>query len=373
MKKLIILVIVFALLLSSMVYGANVSFTDVNGSDWFYGELSSVVEKGIVDGYPDGTFKPGNSLKFEEFVKMVVVAMSDEDIEVSGGLLWYKNYMSAALEKGYITELMLLNIGRDIDRITMAEILYRVVVDTEGVESYSDYELKYLASKLSDLSVKDTKTLTIVGIGIIGGYPDGTFKPSNSLTRAETVTVICRLIDKDMRLPAEIEEEVMPVVLEDLPKVDLSRLYDYPTATGKSIKDSSEYYYTHGSNEGYYVDLIPEDYVRFMGLMHNRDYKTIDSGVRRYKDSLNYYLNGRKEYRGVRYEQLRSYHLSFDNSPELLEYINNTKTFIEDFLDKWVQDTKDNKVQVQSKFYTSGNLIHTTDDYRTAIRESKEH
>jgi hypothetical protein len=368
MKKIFVFVMAFTLLFTSMAFGAGREFTDVTEKDWFYEELNSVVEKGIVDGYPDGSFKPGNSLKFEEFVKMVVVAVSDEDIGVSDGLLWYKNYINAALENDYITELMLLNIGRNIDRKTMTEILYRIVVDTEGVESYSEYEIKFLASKLSDLTVKDTKTLTIAGMGIICGYPDGTFKPGNSLTRAETVTVICRLIDKGMRLPAEIEEEILPVALEDLTKVDLSRLYDYPTATGKSIEDENEYYYTHGSSEGYYVDLIPEDYVRFMGLMHNRDYRTMNSGVRRYKDSLNYYLNGRKEYRDVRYEQLRSYHLAYDNSPELLEYITNTRTFIEDFLDIWVQDTIDNKVQVQSEFYTNGNLIHTTDDYRTAIR-----
>lgn len=71
-------------------------------------------------------------MKFEEFVKLVVASISDEEIEVSDGLLWYENYMNAALENGYINELMVSNIGKNINRKTMAEILYMVISINDG-------------------------------------------------------------------------------------------------------------------------------------------------------------------------------------------------------------------------------------------------
>ena len=36
----------------------TLSFTDVNESDWFYEDIEKAVERGFVQGYPDGTFGP---------------------------------------------------------------------------------------------------------------------------------------------------------------------------------------------------------------------------------------------------------------------------------------------------------------------------
>jgi len=73
MKKTIaILTAIFVLIFSFSASAAEINFTDVKADDWFYKNLQELTEKNIASGYPDGTFQPGGTLKFEEFIKMLV-------------------------------------------------------------------------------------------------------------------------------------------------------------------------------------------------------------------------------------------------------------------------------------------------------------
>lgn len=221
MRKIKICVAILILMLSfSVCYAAEINFTDVKSDDWFYKNLQELTEKNIVAGYTDATFKPGNTLKFEEFIKMLIVAVSDDAIEQKEGQEWYQIYIDKALEGKYITEQQKSLIGQNIDRLTMAEILYNVLMEKEDITAYIDAELQYLSDRLTDVNKTDTKTLTINGIGIISGYPDGTFKPAGTLTRAESVAVISRVINPDLRSPVKIvlRDENGIINAEDLEK-----------------------------------------------------------------------------------------------------------------------------------------------------------
>lgn len=205
MKKIITILTAILLIFSfsAGTYAAEINFTDVNATDWFYKNLQELVEKNIASGYPDGTFKSENTLKFEEFVKMVV--MSDgQTIEQKEGQEWHQIYIDKAIEGKYITEQQKSLVGQNISRGTMAEILYNVLTEKETIKSYTDAELQYLSDRLTDINKADVKTLTINGIGVIRGYPDKTFKPNNTLTRAEAVAVISRIVDPELRNPIKI-------------------------------------------------------------------------------------------------------------------------------------------------------------------------
>jgi hypothetical protein len=45
-------------------------FKDVSKSDWFAPMVSQNYKDGILAGYPDGTFKPENTVNLAEFAKM---------------------------------------------------------------------------------------------------------------------------------------------------------------------------------------------------------------------------------------------------------------------------------------------------------------
>lgn len=69
-------------------------FADMTGYSWAEGYISYAVKHGVTKGYPDGTFKPGNSVTMNELVTMVLRAAGYTD-ETLGGT-WPANYMTKA-------------------------------------------------------------------------------------------------------------------------------------------------------------------------------------------------------------------------------------------------------------------------------------
>ncbi|MBP1926722.1 hypothetical protein J2Z76_002592 [Sedimentibacter acidaminivorans] len=223
MKKIITTIAIIIIIFSSSASAAEINFTDVKTDDWFYKNLQELTEKNIISGYQDSTFKPGNTLKFEEFIKMLVVAVEEKLVSQKGKHEWYQIYIDKAIECKYITEQQKSLIDQNIDRQTMAEILYNVLTEKEEITAYTDAELEYLSDRRTDIEKTDVKILTINGIGVISGYPDGTFKPTGTLTRAEAVAVISRVINPELRNPVKIVKRDANGVIDanDLDKITI--------------------------------------------------------------------------------------------------------------------------------------------------------
>lgn len=359
----LIIIFTFTFFIPVSGYAAEIMFADVKTDDWYYKNLQELIQKDIVGGYPDGTFKPDSTLKFEEFIKMLVVAVEGKTIEAESGQQWYENYIEFSKEHKYINEEQKSLIGQNIKRGTMAEILYNMLSEKENIKEYTDVELEFLSDRLTDINKTDVKTLTINGIGVISGYPDGTFKPDNSLKRSESIAVISRIINKQLRNPVTIE---LPDTrtLEELPEVDLSHLYDYPTLLGDTVDSENQ-----NNRKKINVSNFTEDAVRYVELMHNRDYKTIEKERGQFEKEIIYLLNAYKEYKGVIYDEgLKAYFTDFDENDSQVyrAYVLSLDTYIENFIDVWVQDTINNKVQVQAQFYTNEDLVILADGSRAA-------
>ncbi|MGI6732387.1 MAG: S-layer homology domain-containing protein [Anaerovoracaceae bacterium] len=71
-------------------------FKDMAGYGWAEGYISYAVKEGVVSGYPDGTFKPGNQVTMHELLTMVVRAAGYREDQVTG--TWPTNYYSKAIE-----------------------------------------------------------------------------------------------------------------------------------------------------------------------------------------------------------------------------------------------------------------------------------
>lgn len=75
---------------------AKSGFSDMTGYGWAEGYISYAVKHGVTKGYPDGTFKPGNSVTMNELVTMVLRAADYTDDTLGG--TWPANYMTKASE-----------------------------------------------------------------------------------------------------------------------------------------------------------------------------------------------------------------------------------------------------------------------------------
>lgn len=113
-------------------------YSDVNRGDWFNNAISTLSNAGIVTGYNDGTFRP----------------------------------------------------NQPITRGEMAKIIANFANLNKGTKSFTDLSGHWSKSYVE----------LAAGNGWIAGYPDGSFRPDQKITRAETVTMINRVLE---RVPAK--------------------------------------------------------------------------------------------------------------------------------------------------------------------------
>lgn len=338
MKKIIslILISIFVLSVLTVAHAEDIKLNDIE-KHWAKSNIEKLISMGIVDGYKDGTFKPDNTLKFEEFIKMLVTATGKEKVEAIKGEKWYKAYIDIALENNYITKDMEKLIDTNIDRKTMAEIIYNLIAATDGMVKLNEKEIKFVASKFTDLKVADEKVLHIAAMGIINGYLDKTFKPDDNLKRCEATTVILRILDKSLRTPIEI---VLPKELSDFPEPDLDYLYNYPCHVwNKPYTVAKLNEMCSDSND---VNEIAQATTDFMDLISNVNINTMNT--KELKNSLIYYLHDFVQYRNSEYEYLTDDKTITEKS--LFDY----------FLAQYFKDIKDNNIQIQGKFYTESGL-----------------
>lgn len=158
-------------------------FSDVSGSEqWYYEELAELYEAGVINGYPDGTFRPASTVTTGEALKMILEASgypTPERVQSH----WARGYLNLALEES------LLERGEitDLDIPMTRELVCRVAAKALGVERL--YE---------DQPFEDTDSsyvLALYDYEVITGYEDGTFRPGMSLTRAELTVIVWRILE----------------------------------------------------------------------------------------------------------------------------------------------------------------------------------
>ena len=111
------------------------SFTDVNEGDWFNNAVSTMENSGIIKGYPDGSFKPNGKITRAEFAAMAI--------------RFFK-------------------------------------VEKAGEAKYTDTAGHWAEADIGKAHAR----------GLITGYPDGTFRPDQPITRAEAIAVINRMLGR---------------------------------------------------------------------------------------------------------------------------------------------------------------------------------
>ena len=78
MKKILAMAAVAALATGASAFAAN-PFSDVSTSDWAYQAISDLSDRGLVEGYPDGTFKGQQNITRFEVAQIIARLMAKED------------------------------------------------------------------------------------------------------------------------------------------------------------------------------------------------------------------------------------------------------------------------------------------------------
>lgn len=112
--------------------GSSVTnFSDVPASHWASGYIANATGVAI-NGYPDGTFLPEQTVKYEEAVKMIMATLGYTVI-ANGKGGYPMGYIAAATQEGVTKNVSNANIGTDANRGTIAQLIYNAI-DTPLVE-----------------------------------------------------------------------------------------------------------------------------------------------------------------------------------------------------------------------------------------------
>ena len=175
------------------------TFSDVPSNHWAYSYVTKLATNGTIGGYDDGSFKPNNNVTREEFVKMIIGAtglLSNSaqcDFADVSKDAWFYGYVASAFEKEIVSGVTdtSFGVGRNITRQDVAVIAARILTYMNAeLPELNDVTLTDIDS-VSDYAQESVKLLN--GMGIIGGFDDGSFMPHNALTRAEAAAIISRL------------------------------------------------------------------------------------------------------------------------------------------------------------------------------------
>lgn len=186
----------------------TISFSDVSSSHTFYRGIIYCAGKGIVNGYPDNTFRPGNTVTKNHFCAMLARGFYSDQIEKfntdyykkAGGTFGPTNFTLAnngtlkntSFQWNY-SNASAMNTG--IDRYDMARLMTNIM-QAKGFAA-STSQKNAVQSKIADYknipSQYQDAVKNVYALGIIGGYTDGSFKGTNIMNRGQAAIVIQRM------------------------------------------------------------------------------------------------------------------------------------------------------------------------------------
>lgn len=209
-KSVLVLLLSMCIVLSLTTYAFAANFTDLSGH-WAEGSINKWAAKGIAGGYADGTFKPNQQVSRAEFVALVNRAFAIGSSTAAAGFTdvkenqWYYKEVAAAKAASYIGGYSdgTFRPSQAISRQEAASILVRLLklqTTTEGVASFND------AAQIQTWAQGSVGA--VFKSGLMHGFPDNTFRPLKSITRAEAVVSLDRALDAGQVSNSGIEGKV---------------------------------------------------------------------------------------------------------------------------------------------------------------------
>jgi hypothetical protein len=259
MRRISFILIIAILITLSPVASADTILAPndliVNGeAHWAKPYIDRLIEKEIIVGYPDDTFKPNNNVEVDSYIKMVVCALGN-NFE-NGKDNWASPFINKAIELKLIDNNEFNTYRRLITREEAAKVIIQALATTEELPSVEQIN-KYITKVPDYTKIADKYKqhgLYAYATGMITGDPKGNFNPKDNLTRAEAATIIMRLLDANLRKPIPVPDTT--VALPELLKSDAEvwgkeRMYEYTSTAFYTVENGKIYFKIFPSFENY--------------------------------------------------------------------------------------------------------------------------
>jgi hypothetical protein len=179
------------------------TFSDLNNNHRFYNEISYLLAREVITGFQDGSFRPSDKVTRAQAAIMIGRAL---DLDGTKRTTGFKDvgtssaasgYIASAVERGIITGFK-DNTYRANDPVTRGQMAIFIA---------RAYDLKNEAQvSFSDVpkgSASYVYIQRILAEGITTGYNDGTFKPERELIRSDFAAFMARALDEKFKVSGQ--------------------------------------------------------------------------------------------------------------------------------------------------------------------------
>lgn len=176
------------------------SFTDASATAWYHDGVHYCIENGLINGHGSGIWSPRGTLTRGMLARILYnragrPAVSENSFfeDVAPGT-WYADAVNWAAESGVVTGYGngKFGPGNPVTREQLATMLWRYAGSPESGETLGNFSD---ADKASDYAV--SALCWTVEKGIVSGKGDGILAPTGKATRAEVAAMLMRFCEMD--------------------------------------------------------------------------------------------------------------------------------------------------------------------------------
>ncbi|WP_339185566.1 S-layer homology domain-containing protein [Brevibacillus sp. FSL K6-6036] len=193
---------------------------------WAKKEIAEAVSARWVQGFPDGTFRPETPVSQEQFMALVermLPPFNGHEADDFAQDLYLKPVKGRWSEKTYkhLLPAGILPSGKPEEPLTRVEAA-RLTLAALGKQSEGEKYRGTTSRFFSDVSVDNEHQVVMVypiyKLGVMAGYPDGTFRPNDKVSRAKAVVLLNRI--------REAQEELYPGKVTEAERQAMTKAVD---------------------------------------------------------------------------------------------------------------------------------------------------
>ena len=199
MKKLLAFVFVISML-SAMAFAAS-PFKDVSESEWYYSDVNTAYEMGLINGKnsPE-TFLPNDNMTYAEAIKLAACMHQRHNtgsVTLVNGEPWYQTYADYCKKNGIINGE--INYNENITRAAYMEIFSKAL-PASALEAKNNIEMNSIPD-VSDKAEHADAIYTLYRAGVVGGVDEKhSCAPETNIKRSEVATILVRMMDESKRV-----------------------------------------------------------------------------------------------------------------------------------------------------------------------------
>ena len=258
MKRIYVLLLVLLFGFNVPVFTASNSFADLQPHHQFYDEMIFLKNEGFITGYPDGRFLPDRDVTRAEAAIMLGRAFSlngeqrETDFSDVAANHQASGFIESAVSKGFIKGFPDGTYRPDetVTRGQMAILLSR------AFELTAEVAIPFTDVSSSMSSYQHIKR--IVAANIAQGYPDNKYRPDGKVTRSQYSAFLARALNDEFKVQ-------LPVLYTK----DINKIFTYQTKEFGKVR----YIYPKNNYPDWNLWYIYDDQKVVTVMVENQDHE----------------------------------------------------------------------------------------------------